>query len=187
MINAISAITPCTIRTILYGCESCSLETKLCSVTSIAIWRVQTASDETAVRIDSLRSSRHICVVNNKAVFYTIAFHLTSAMPIHLISRPASIALLTTILQNHKKITIDTDCTSFTMSSAMRSMSQCTVFTYHYMMFSYLGHRLYTPIMTLFNDNLCLMTYVVVVMAVSLPVASKPTTGDDGAVLDDWI
>ena len=26
MINAISAITPCTIRTILYGCESCSLE-----------------------------------------------------------------------------------------------------------------------------------------------------------------
>ena len=26
MINAISAITPCAIRTILYGCESCSLE-----------------------------------------------------------------------------------------------------------------------------------------------------------------
>ena len=26
MINAISAVTPCAIRTILYGCESCSLE-----------------------------------------------------------------------------------------------------------------------------------------------------------------
>ena len=97
----------------------------------------------------------------NKAPVYTIAFCLISVMPICKISADLCQShYLTTILSNHRKITIDSD----------------------YVMFFYLGHRLYTAIMISYYDNPYMKTKVVVVMAVSLPMASKSATGDDVAI-----
>ena len=66
MINAKSAIAPCTIRTIIDSWESWSLEEN--KIRSITLWGVQPASDETAVCINSLWSIRHICVVEEQVI-----------------------------------------------------------------------------------------------------------------------